>query len=109
MDAILVVMIIIIAVLTGALGGMTALSLQLGNLAKNPVVIQETRKAYETASAQTRELVQLVYGTLSLAERLAKTVVPVSPITEILDKGEDVLSAIITPSSSEHAEGDKAT
>lgn len=97
MDAVLVVMIVIIAVLLGALGGVTALSLQLGDLAKNPTVIQETRKAYETATAQTKEMVQLVYGTLSLAERLAKTVVPASPITDILDKGEDVLRAIVDP------------
>lgn len=91
--------IVIVALVIGFVGGGVALVVQLGNIAKNPKVIEETRKAYEQSSVQVKEVVQLAYSILRLAETLSVTVVPASHLAGVIDKSEDVLGAIVNPST----------
>jgi hypothetical protein len=97
MGAIEALLIVIVALIVGLVSGGAVLIDKLGKIAANPKVMEETRKAYEQASAQTKEVVQLSYSILRLAETLSVTVVPASPLTAIIDKGEDVLRGIVEP------------
>lgn len=97
MGAIEALLIVVVALVIGIFGGGVVLVKQLGEIAKNPKVIEETREAYKNSGEQVKEVIQLAYSLLRLAETLSVTVVPASHLTKVIDKSEDVLSAIVNP------------
>ena len=97
MGAIEALLIVIVALVLGIFGGGVVLVKQLGEIAKNPKAVEEMRKSYQQSSEQVKDVIQLTYSILRLAETLSVTVVPASHLAGVIDKSEDILSAIVNP------------